>query len=76
LEELGTTEIVEHPAPAEAPTKTNTPLLECMGYDPVTLDTLIERSSLTTESLSSMLLVLELEGKVASLPGGRYQRID
>jgi DNA processing protein len=51
-------------------------LLECMGYDPVTLDALIERSSLTAESLSSMLLVLELEGKVASLPGGRYQRLD
>jgi DNA processing protein len=76
LEELGTAEIVARPASAETSAKTKNPLLECMGYDPVTLDTLIERSSLTAESLSSMLLVLELEGKVASLPGGRYQRID
>jgi DNA processing protein len=76
LEELGTAEIAAQPAPAEAPAKANNPLLECMGYDPITLDTLIERSGLTADSLSSMLLVLELEGKVASLPGGRYQRID
>jgi len=76
LEELGTAGIAAQPAPAEAPAKANNPLLECMGYDPITLDTLIERSGLTADSLSSMLLVLELEGKVASLPGGRYQRID
>lgn len=51
------------------------PLLELIGFDPVGLDALAERSGLTSESLSAMLLVLELEGKVAGLPGGRYQRI-
>ncbi|WP_287110650.1 DNA-processing protein DprA [Methylobacillus sp.] len=51
------------------------PLLEALGYDPVSLDTLAARSGLTTEHLSAMLLVLELEGKVTSLPGGRFQRI-
>ena len=76
LEELGAAEMIEKPASFEASDKTDDPLLECMGYDPVTLDTLVERSRLTAESLSSMLLVLELEGRVASLPGGRYQRID
>jgi DNA processing protein len=54
---------------------TDNPLLEKMGYDPITIDGLIERSGLTSESLSSMLLMLELEGKVATLPGGRYQRL-
>jgi len=51
------------------------PLLEALGYDPVSLDVLAVRSGLTTERLSAMLLVLELEGKLTSLPGGRFQRI-
>jgi len=46
-----------------------------MGHDPVGIDTLTERSGLTGENLSAMLMVLELEGKIAPLPGGRYQRI-
>jgi DNA processing protein len=74
LEELGGA-----PLPETAKVKeignTEEPLLEKMGFDPITMDGLIERSGLTSESLSSMLLVLELEGKVASLPGGRYQRL-
>jgi DNA processing protein len=51
------------------------PILECMGYEAVGMETLIERTGLTSDSLSAMLLVLELENKIASLPGGRYQRI-
>ena len=51
------------------------PVLDSMGFDPIGMDILIERSGLTSENLSAMLLVLELENKIASLPGGRYQRI-
>lgn len=51
------------------------PLLEAMGYDPISMDTLVERSGLTSDRLSAMLLVLELDNKVTSLPGGRFQRI-
>lgn len=51
------------------------PLLALMGFDPVAMDVLAQRSGLTGESLSAMLLMLELEGKVAGLPGGRYQRL-
>ena len=51
------------------------PVLDSMGFDPISMDVLIERSGLTSENLSAMLLVLELENKIASLPGGRYQRI-
>jgi len=50
-------------------------LLMCMGYDPLPIDTLVERSGLTAEAVSSMLLVLELRNEVASLDGGRYERI-
>lgn len=45
-----------------------------LGYDPVHIDTLIDRSGLTAEAVSSMLLLLELQGQVAALPGGRYVR--
>lgn len=50
-------------------------LLQHMGYDPCTIDTLIQRSGLAAEAVSAMLLALELEGKVNSLSGGIYQRI-
>ena len=50
-------------------------LLSLMGYDPCGLDELAGRSGLTADSLSVMLLHLELDGRVASLPGGRYQRL-
>ncbi|HTY99379.1 MAG TPA: DNA-processing protein DprA [Rhodocyclaceae bacterium] len=50
-------------------------LLGSLGHDPVDLDTLTERTGLTAERLLAMLVPLELEGRVAQLPGGRYQRI-
>lgn len=49
-------------------------ILQHLGHDPATLDQLLQRSGLTTEALSVILLQLELEGIIASLPGGRYQR--
>lgn len=51
------------------------PLLQHIGFDPVSLDQLVERSGLTVEALSAKLLTLELEGFVSQLPGGRYQRL-
>jgi DNA processing protein len=50
-------------------------LLEQMGFDPVPIDVLIQRTGLTADAVSSMLLLLELEGQVTSLSGGRYSRI-
>lgn len=50
-------------------------LLEQTGYEPTSVDSLVERSGLTAEAVSSMLLVLELQGFVVSTPGGGYQRI-
>ncbi len=49
-------------------------LLEQMGYDPVSLDQLATRSGLTVAELSSMLLRLELNDLIQTLPGGLYQR--
>ena len=50
-------------------------LHEALGHDPATLDELAARSGLGAAALSSMLLMLELDGRVASLPGNRYQRM-
>ena len=45
-----------------------------MGHDPVTLDALLARTGETVDRLSARLLDLELDGRVARLPGGLYQR--
>lgn len=50
-------------------------VLEALGFDPITLDMLCERCSLTPESASAMLLQLELDGFVSRLPGGKFQRV-
>ncbi|MFW5451518.1 MAG: DNA-processing protein DprA [Methylophagaceae bacterium] len=50
-------------------------LFDSLGYDPIGIDSLIDRCGLTAEAVSSMLLLLELKGQVESLPGGRYVRI-
>jgi DNA processing protein len=74
LEEFGNVPTSQNSAAAaNAP---DHPLLQQMGFDAVSQDTLIHLSGLTSNQVSAMLLTLELEGKVASLPGGHYQRID
>jgi DNA processing protein len=50
-------------------------LLGHIGFDPVDVDTLRTRCGLTIAELSAMLLTLELEGLISTLPGGLYQRI-
>ncbi len=49
-------------------------LIENMGFDPISVDELITRTGLTAEAVSSMLLLLELQGDVSSAPGGLYSR--
>lgn len=51
-------------------------LLTALGHDPLGLDELAERTSLGIAALSSMLLVLELEGEVVAAGGGRYSRLE
>ncbi|GLQ93396.1 DNA-processing protein DprA [Dyella acidisoli] len=50
-------------------------LMDVLGYDPIALDELSARTGQGAAELSSMLLMLELEGCVEGLPGGRYQRL-
>jgi DNA processing protein len=50
-------------------------LLESIGYDPVHCDILLQRSGLTIDKLSSMLVTLELNDLIQSAPGGCFVRI-
>ncbi len=47
-------------------------VLDNVGYEPTSVDKVVERSGLTVDAVCSMLLVLELQGYVATMSGGRY----
>jgi DNA processing protein len=64
------------PGASEAEAGAEEPLLSCMGFDPVDVDSLCARAGLPAERVSAELLRLELAGRVAALPGGRYQRLN
>jgi DNA processing protein len=50
-------------------------LLDALGFDPADLDALVVRTGFKPEAVSSMMLILELEGYVQAAPGGRYSRV-
>ncbi len=50
-------------------------LLDALGFEPQSIDTLVERTALPSPHLASMLLILELDGRVALQAGGRYARV-
>jgi DNA processing protein len=66
-------------APNPAPLKASAPkalpdFLQYLGFEATPVDVIISRSGLTAEKVSSILLLLELEGHVTSAPGG-YLRL-
>jgi DNA processing protein len=69
---IHTTEPIPDPAILSDPDYNR--LWQAMGHDPTGMDDLVERTGLTAAALSSMLLALELEGRVAA-EHGRYCRI-
>ncbi len=77
LEELqldmadGRSELNSRDAPADA----DNALLTALGHDPASLDTLQARTGLPTPALQAQLLELELNGLVARLAGGLFQRL-
>jgi DNA processing protein len=50
-------------------------LLDAVGFEPVSLDTLAERTGLAPGSMASISLDLELRGRIAPHRGGRYGRL-
>jgi DNA processing protein len=75
LDELRWLRPAGHPELASETTEESGALLLSMGFDPCSLDDLATRTGLTADAVSVMLLHLELDGQVANLPGGHYQRI-
>lgn len=61
--------------PAAAPSGEPHPLLACMDADPIDVDSLCARSGMTPAEAGAQLLALELDGRVAALPGGLYQKL-
>lgn len=49
--------------------------MEALGFDPVSLDALQARTGLPTAQLQARLMTLEIDGDVARLPGGLFQRV-
>ncbi len=49
-------------------------LLDSMGYDPMTVDKVVTLTGLTVDVVSSMLLILELQGRIESQQDGKYCR--
>jgi len=49
-------------------------LLDALGFEPAGLDDLVVRTGLKAGAVASMLLILELDGRVQQQPGGRFSR--
>jgi DNA processing protein len=71
----GTCGAAETQADASGMDKDHKILLDALGFDPADLDMLIVRTGFKPEAVSSMMLILELEGHVQAAPGGRYSRV-
>lgn len=55
-------------------TQPSSPIWHAIGYDPVSVDTLLRRTAMLPEIMQSELLLLELEGQIARLPSGLFVR--
>jgi len=50
-------------------------LLDALGFEPASIDDLVDRTGLAAGSVASMVLILELEGSVETRPGALFTRI-
>ncbi len=50
-------------------------LLNLVQFSPTSVDTLVENANVSVEVISSMLLILELQGYIEATAGGYYSRI-
>jgi DNA processing protein len=76
LEELGLSPAAAPAGPADVADKEeNALLLRYLGHAPTALDVLCERTGWPAGKIAGMLLDLELNGRVASMPGGLFQRV-
>lgn len=57
------------------PSTNEDPLLKAIGFDPITVDAIIATTGFPADEVLGRLTALEMTGMIASLPGGKYQRI-
>ena len=75
LEEFGSYPEPDGETPDEPLAEASSLLLDALGHDPCSLDDLATRTGLPADQLLAELLTLELAGRIATLPGNRYQRL-
>jgi DNA processing protein len=75
LEELGQPVTAVSKSAVDTQPGDDSGVLDKIGFDPIDLDTICDRTGLTAENASAILLELELKNRLARLPGGRFQRI-
>jgi DNA processing protein len=63
------------PQPIPEPAPEESQVLAALGHDPADLDALAQRCGLTADALYAILLPMELDGRIARLPGGRFQQL-
>ena len=76
LEELGFSALDPLPAAAAARrSEQANSVLHHLGFDPCDIDVLAARTGLDAAALGALLSELEIDGVIAALPGGRFQRV-
>jgi DNA processing protein len=50
-------------------------LLDALGFEPASIDDLVDRTGLAAGVVASMMLILELDGRVEARPGALYNRV-
>lgn len=72
LQEL---EFLSFPASLQRTIGADDPVLAAIGFDAASVDLLVERLALPADQVMARLTELELNGEIASIPGGKYQRL-
>ena len=76
LEELRLPAASDPGSPPDAPGDDACSLvLKALGHEPCDLDALTARCDMSVAEVSAALTQLEIDGRVAALPGGRFQRV-
>jgi DNA processing protein len=50
-------------------------LLDALGFEPASIDDLVDRTGLNPGAVASMMLILELDGRVETRPGALFNRV-
>lgn len=75
LEEVRFDSIPENVSVTELSSVIDDPVLLAMGFEPIEIDNLCQKLNLDFTNLCGKLLELELDEKIISCGGGRYQRV-